>query len=152
PERASCARAGSATSASSATPACSARWRSSSAPPRLSSAGQPRLELRVVLPGRHLRHEGQRVLLGLRLAGRRIALELPLHHLAEALLERLQLAALVDAVVAIGPALDGHAAALAIGLHRLVSWVASIKACVPRISARRSLVLIRPAAFVSSSR
>src|SRR6185436_482913 len=67
----------------------------------------------VIAPGGHLRHEGQSGGLQLGAAGRRRPPLLPGDHALEADLERLQLAALVDAVLAVAAGLDGHRAALA---------------------------------------
>src|SRR5258708_37622083 len=102
----------------------------------------------MILPRRHLRHERERG--GLEIRARCVGRlsPLPRDHALEALVERLQLALLVDAMLAVRPALDRHAAALArvFVAHDFFLFLsvgsspsnASTNACIPRSSASQS--------------
>ena len=81
----------------------------------MSGAGGPprRRDARVVPPGGHGGHVGERLLLDLLPGGAGIAARLPRGHPLEALVEGLQGAGLVGAVAAVTAGLDGHPAALA---------------------------------------
>src|SRR5882757_2908634 len=67
----------------------------------------------VILPCGHLGHVGERLLLGKRPQLIRFFSHLPLHHTLEPFVEWLQVALLIDTVLAVRARFDGHATALA---------------------------------------
>src|SRR5262249_58733336 len=119
----------------------------------VAAAALTRFPPRMVLPRGHGRHVRQRPLLGDLPLDARLAPHHPLDHALEALVERLQLSRVVDAVLAVGPRLDRHTAALT--LHCDVSFrgpAAATRARMPSMSFRRSPSAIAAIARASSPR